>query len=1046
MDKLKQILKSYYGYDSFRPLQQEIINHVLQRKDALVLMPTGGGKSICFQIPALMMGGTAIVVSPLISLMKDQVEALRANGIAAEALNSANDEIANRQIAERCLQGDIKLLYISPERLMTELRWMQTMLKVSLFAIDEAHCISQWGHDFRPEYTQLGNLHELFPDVPIMALTATADKITKADIIEQLHLQEPEIFISSFDRPNLSLDVRRGYAAKEKQRTILNLIRRHRGESGIIYCLAKKTCEKLAEKLQKEGVSVGVYHAGLPTDERNRVQEDFINDRIQVVCATIAFGMGIDKSNVRFVVHYNLPKSIENYYQEIGRGGRDGLPCETILFYNLGDIITLQRFAEESGQREINTEKLQRMQEYAEAQVCRRRILLNYFGETSDKSCGNCDVCHTPPSTFDGTELVQKALSAILRTGEQIGFMLTIDILHGNFSPEVMSRGYNQIKTFAAGRDVPVRDWHDYLLQMLQMGYIEIAYNEDNHIHVTPLGQEVIRGRARVQLVVISRKDFSVKGRRKQMMEEQVSAVTVSGQSENMELYERLKVLRKEIADEINSPAFVVMSDKTLHVLATDKPTTLEAFGNTFGIGTHKRDTYGERFIEVIKQYAPVEVELPFKEESVSPFPQTEPKEEKKKKLKNQITIQGTTYVIDQDIWESIEWRKVLKEITERAYWNYQGNLEIHLSEYVDVNTTNRDRIIAMLCRLLKEGYGMNVDEQTGVVAVPQKYDYDKDGQVVEFPSGSFFEILSRFRLFVIQNKRYPLMDGEHDEVALRKWFREVGHGLVPITEEQKILFDNLSIEFADMPKNRSQLEKVAEINAASEGDGMFAREDILPIDEDEEELSEPDINPELAKLFNIPIRHLALSSKVSKLLITLGYDTFVEIPQIESSQVLAKERKGGQEAAQEVAQFLEKYNLTFGMAYEEIVEQIGLPDEFSADGMQTSKKQKPLPKTIQATFELAKQGYTFEAIVSKRELSALTISKHLSYLILHGMVEVSDFVDSYLYSRISEVVKDLPKGATVKKVKSKCPEGFRRCTIRMVMADLKRKQQVKNK
>ena len=288
MDTSKQILKSYYGYDSFRPLQQEIINHVLLRKDALVLMPTGGGKSICFQIPALMMEGTAIVVSPLISLMKDQVEALRANGIAAEALNSANDEIANRQIAERCLRGDIKLLYISPERLMTELKWMENMLKVSLFAIDEAHCISQWGHDFRPEYTQLGNLHELFPDVPIMALTATADKITKADIIEQLHLRNPEIFISSFDRPNLSLDVRRGYAAQEKFRTILNLIHRHQGESGIIYCLAKKTTEKLAEKLKKEGVAAGVYHAGLPTDERNRVQDDFINDRIQVVCATIA--------------------------------------------------------------------------------------------------------------------------------------------------------------------------------------------------------------------------------------------------------------------------------------------------------------------------------------------------------------------------------------------------------------------------------------------------------------------------------------------------------------------------------------------------------------------------------------------------------------------------------------------------------------------------------------------------------------------------------------------------------------------------------------
>ena len=613
-DKLYRTLKSYFGYDEFRPLQRDIIMHTIGGSDSLVLMPTGGGKSICFQIPALIMEGTAIVISPLISLMKDQVEALRANGIAAEALNSANDEIANRQIAERCLRGDIKLLYISPERLMTELRWMQSMLKVSLFAIDEAHCISQWGHDFRPEYTQLGNLHELFPNVPIMALTATADKITKADIIEQLHLQEPKIFISSFDRPNLSLDVRRGYTAKEKIRTILNLIHRHRGESGIIYCLAKKTTEKVAEKLRNEGVSVGIYHAGLPTDERNHVQEDFINDRIQVVCATIAFGMGIDKSNVRFVVHYNLPKSIENYYQEIGRGGRDGLPCETILFYNLQDIITLRRFAEESGQREINSEKLRRMQEYAEAQVCRRRILLNYFGETSDKGCGNCDVCHTPPQTFDGTVLVQKALSAILRTGEQIGFTLTIDILRGNFSSEVVSRDYDRIKTFAAGRDVPVRDWHDYLLQMLQMGFIEIAYNEDNHLHVTQLGQDVVHGRIHVQLAVINREDFSVKARRQRQKENAAKAIDEAGKSEDMELFNKLKEVRKRIADEHHWPAYVVLSDKSLHHLAIEKPTTLVAFGNTFGIGEHKRDSFGAEFIDVIKEYAPTKEVLPFDE------------------------------------------------------------------------------------------------------------------------------------------------------------------------------------------------------------------------------------------------------------------------------------------------------------------------------------------------------------------------------------------------------------------------------------------------
>lgn len=804
MNTALETLKSYYGYDSFRPLQEEIINHVLQHKDALVLMPTGGGKSICFQIPALMMEGTAIVVSPLISLMKDQVETLVANGIAAEALNSANDEIANRQITERCLRGEIKLLYISPERLITELGWMKTMLKVSLFAIDEAHCISQWGHDFRPEYSQLGNLHELFPDVPIMALTATADKITRSDIIEQLRLQNAETFISSFDRPNLSLDVRRGYSAKEKLRTITNLIQRHQGDSGIIYCLAKKTTETVAEKLRKEGFSVGVYHAGLPTDERNRIQEDFINDRIQVVCATVAFGMGINKSNVRFIVHYNLPKTIENYYQEIGRGGRDGLPCETILFYNLQDIITLRHFAEESGQREINTEKLQRMQEYAEAQICRRRILLNYFGETSDMNCCNCDVCQTPPTTFDGTELVQKALSAIIRTDEQIGFTLAIDILHGNFSPELVSRGYNQIKTFAAGRDVPVRDWRDYLLQMLQMGYIEIAYNEDNHLHVTPLGQDVLHGKAKVQLVVVSR-EARTRGRQKQTAEEATTAASAT--TENMELFEQLKTLRKEIANENNYPAYVVMSDKSLHALATDMPTTLSAFGNTYGIGEHKCNTYGERFIGLIQQYVSAHQKSQTPDVSVTPETPAEPKE-KKKKIKNQITIKGVCYNIDLDIWESIDWRKVLKEITTRAYWNYQNALEIPLSDYIVPGTEHQDRIIATLCQLLKEAYNMNVDEQTHKVIIPQKYDYDQDGQAVPFPTGSFYEILSRFRLFVIQNKRYPFMDGDRNEIELRKWFREVGHGLVALTDEQKILFDNLSTEFADMPKTRSQLEK----------------------------------------------------------------------------------------------------------------------------------------------------------------------------------------------------------------------------------------------
>ena len=808
---LYRLLKTKFGYDTFRPMQEKIICHTIDGGDSLVLMPTGGGKSLCFQISALAMDGMAVIVSPLISLMKDQVEALKANGIAAEALNSSNDEGKNRDIINRCLEGKLKLLYISPERLVSGMMHLLQKTNVSLFAIDEAHCISSWGHDFRPEYTQLRLLRELFPSVPIMALTATADKITKQDILKQLNIEDAQTFIGSFDRPNLSLDVKRGYSAREKLRSIVELIRHHSGESGIIYCLARKTTEELAEKLKKEGIAAGVYHAGLPNSERNRVQDDFVADRVQVICATIAFGMGIDKSNVRFVVHYNLPKSIESFYQEIGRGGRDGLPCETVLYYNLGDIITLRKFADESGQQEINLEKLQRMQEYAEAQVCRRRILLNYFGETSDKGCGNCDVCHTPPQTFDGTTIVQKALSAIIRTGENIGFTTAIDILRGSMSLDVVSHQYNLLKTFAVGRDIPHRDWHDYLLQMLQMGFIEIAYNEDRHIHVTDLGREVLYGKHAVQLAFISREDFSVKARRKRQREESLRTIENAGANENMELFNKLKEVRKRIADKHQWPAYVVLSDRSLHLLAIERPTTLDAFGNTFGIGEHKRDNYGTAFIEVIKEYATDQDNLPLPDAAPAPMTE-ESKEEKKKKLKNQITIQGTKYEIDLDIWKSIEWRKVLKVITEKAYWNYQGPLEINLNDYVAPSTKHSDRIIAMLCHLLKEGYRMNVDEQAGVVTVPQKHDYDKNGQLVELPSGSFFEILSRFRLFVIQNKHYPFMDGDHDEIALRKWYREIGHGLVPITDEQKILFDNLSVEFAEMPKHRNQLIKDVDI------------------------------------------------------------------------------------------------------------------------------------------------------------------------------------------------------------------------------------------
>ena len=588
-----KVLKTVFGYDDFRPQQWDIIKEVLDDRDALALMPTGGGKSLCFQIPALLKEGAAIVVSPLIALMKDQVEGLVSNGVKATFLNSSQSPEEQDRVMRELEAGMIKMLYVSPEKLVNDhfLSFLQT-IKISLIAIDEAHCISSWGHDFRPEYAQVGALRRRFEGVPFIALTATADKLTRKDITTQLALNNPKVFISSFDRPNLSLAVLPG---KKRFERIVEFLLTRQEESGIIYCLSRKSTENLSAKLRAQGFSATAYHAGLRADEREKAQEDFINDKVKIVCATVAFGMGIDKSNVRFVIHFNLPKNIEGYYQEIGRAGRDGIASDTILFYSYADVVQLNQFVENSGQKEFQQAKLRRMQDFTEARICRRKILLAYFGEVLPENCGNCDVCKNPPKLFDGTVIAQMALSAIARTNEQEASGGIIEILKGSSRPELYQKGYHELKTFGVGKLYTFKDWQNFMLQLLNLGFFEVAYDDHNKLRLTPLSKEVLFSKKKVDLVDTAEME--------KQFEDAKSVVKPKSISTNEELFEILRQVRTKLARDEGKPPYLIFSDATLKSMSLRKPTTQPEMLNISGVGEHKYDLYGDNFTNVILDY-----------------------------------------------------------------------------------------------------------------------------------------------------------------------------------------------------------------------------------------------------------------------------------------------------------------------------------------------------------------------------------------------------------------------------------------------------------
>lgn len=588
-------LRSIFGYSEFRQHQEEIISGLIRGEDAFVLMPTGGGKSLCYQIPALHRPGVGIVVSPLISLMKDQVDSLQANGVRADFYNSSLKAGEAHEVLRRFHQGELDLLYVAPERLMSS-DFLERLeeVPIALFAIDEAHCVSQWGHDFRPEYIKLGHLRSLFPNTPLIALTATAEGQTKADILARLNLQQARSYIAGFDRPNIRYTVMDKQKPKEQ---LLAFLKGRHEESGIVYCLSRKRVEQVAVQLTSVGISAAAYHAGLPAEERKQVQDNFLKDNLQVVVATVAFGMGIDKPNVRFVVHYDLPKNIESYYQETGRAGRDSLPSEAVLFFGYGDIMVARGLIELSRnmeQKRIELHKLNAMVAFAEAQSCRRQVLLGYFGEQQHKPCGNCDICLDPPERYDVTEEARKALSCVYRVGQRFGMGHVIDVLRGSKNERILSLQHDRLSTYGLGKEQPKEFWSSLLRHLVHHGFLLQDMADYSVLKLTDAARPLLRGEQKLTMAKPRAKVVSAKKKGPRNM---------ANLDYNEDLFEKLRSLRKDLADAAGVPPFVVFGDKTLIEMAAYLPRDKTALLNIHGVGASKLERYGPVFLKVIAAF-----------------------------------------------------------------------------------------------------------------------------------------------------------------------------------------------------------------------------------------------------------------------------------------------------------------------------------------------------------------------------------------------------------------------------------------------------------